>query len=342
MVWYVFCFLLLFIGMRIYKINTYNDECLSLNQTLPIRGFLSLLIIFHHLAQRFPILFFGYPVFQNIGFLLVGIFLFYSGYGLVYSFLSKKDYMKTFVSKRIFSLYIALILVSIFTIFLQIGMGEKVSFLIMIREILGVTLVNGTYWYIWVLFLFYIVFYLFFSSFDKKKAMILYTFFLLFFSFFLITYKVEGYWFLSISGFLLGIWVGYFKEEVLSFLKKHYIFAFPNVCFIVSFSMLYVLGIKIPYIHEIFWYIIYLSFPIFISLFLLIVLLKCKIGNSVLTLLGTYSLEIYLLHPLGIKIANFIPIQNETIFILFTLGVTFFLSYLFHSLYKVLCLKIAK
>lgn len=252
MIWYVFCFLFLIMGIRIYKINIYNENCLSFEQTLSIRGFLSLLIVFHHLSQRFSILFFGYPIFQNIGFLIVGIFFFYSGYGLIYSYLYKKDYMKSFISKRFFSLYLALMLITFFTILLQIGMGESVSFLTFIRQIFGVSLVHGTYWYIWILLLFYIVFYLLFSSFDKKKAMILYSIFIFLFTFFLITYKVEGYWFLSLSGFLLGIWVGFFKEETLSFLKKHYIFALPNIFIIVLFSMMYILGIKISYIHEIF------------------------------------------------------------------------------------------
>lgn len=341
MIWYIFCFILLIIGIRLYKVNTYND-CLSLQQTLPIRGFLSLLIVFHHLAQRFPILFYKYPIFQNIGFLIVGIFFFYSGYGLVYSFITKKDYMKTFVVKRIFSLYLPFVLVNIFTVLFQIGTGRTYRFLDICRNITGISLTNGIYWYIWILLIFYIVFYLLFSSLKPKRAMAFFSIFLLLFVFFLATYHVEGFWFLSIPGFLLGIWVGYFKNQILSFLEKHYIFALPNITIIVFVWMLYVLGIKIPYISDAFWYFVYLSFPIFISLFVVILLLKVKIQNPFLNTLGKYSLQIYLLHPLIIACADFIPIQNETIFILFTLGVTFLCAYIFYYIEKTIYQKLVQ
>lgn len=59
-------------------------------------------------------------------------------------------------------------------------------------------------------------------------------------------------------------------------------------------------------------------------------------------MLGKYSLEIYLLHPIVIKIANFIPIEEKNIFILFTLFMTLFLSYFFHLIYHEIASKIAK
>lgn len=80
----------------------------SKENTLPLRGLLSVLIIIHHVSQRLS---YCCPEtswcrylyqFNTWGYLIVSVFFFLTGYGLMKSYMLKKDvYLSNFISKRI-------------------------------------------------------------------------------------------------------------------------------------------------------------------------------------------------------------------------------------------------
>ena len=79
-----------------FKRDLYK-EALSLDNTLVVRGFAAISVVLCHT---------GIPVFYRHGYLFVAIFYFFSGYGLMYGILKKKDYLKGFLKKRFLSLMI--------------------------------------------------------------------------------------------------------------------------------------------------------------------------------------------------------------------------------------------
>ena len=92
----ILIFILLW-GMKISKKDEFHDGFLSLSQTKSLQGFAAIGIVFHHIGQNTcaPWLapeqtIHGLEPFVPIGYLLVAIFFFCSGYGLMKSFNTKE------------------------------------------------------------------------------------------------------------------------------------------------------------------------------------------------------------------------------------------------------------
>ena len=59
------------------------------------------MIICNHLAASIKNPIILEPMFRNIGFICVSIFFFISGWGTMYGYLKKEDYLNGFVSRKI-------------------------------------------------------------------------------------------------------------------------------------------------------------------------------------------------------------------------------------------------
>lgn len=93
-------------GMHKRKTNDY----LSKEQITSVKGIFACIIFFSHLRQyldfvnEFDIVY--SIILSYIGQLMVAIFFFYSGYGIIYSYNTKKNYMETFLVNRILKTWI--------------------------------------------------------------------------------------------------------------------------------------------------------------------------------------------------------------------------------------------
>ena len=101
------CILIIFLiilcyGLKIESKNKFFNP-FDPKQTKNFKGFLSIGIILHHLGYMvkysakskyaIPKYYIGYP--------MVGIFFFYSGFGVMKNFLNKKNYLKGFLKRRL-------------------------------------------------------------------------------------------------------------------------------------------------------------------------------------------------------------------------------------------------
>lgn len=99
----VFVIMLLIIchNTQIIRGEGYYDDYLSIEKTKKVKGIAAILILLHHLAQRVaipkPFAFIRY-----VGFILVAVFFFFSGYGLSFGLRYKSDYLKHFWKKESF------------------------------------------------------------------------------------------------------------------------------------------------------------------------------------------------------------------------------------------------
>lgn len=170
---YVFILALFFWGVKIAPKKQFNSDYLSLDAMTCLKGFMALLVIFHHVSQKkaFQDAHVMW-IFENIGFLFVGIFFFTSGYGLYKSYKTKPDYLNGFVKKRVLPIVISYyIMVCIYAVF-KLANGIKMPLDRWICEITGLTMINSMAWFVYVIVILYLAFNFAFKHFKNTGALL--------------------------------------------------------------------------------------------------------------------------------------------------------------------------
>ena len=151
------------------KKDEFNEDFLSLETMKSLRGFAALGVILHHISQE--------PIFQqegilspfvNAGAYFVAIFFFCSGYGLLKSYLTKENYLKGFIKKRIVKsiavpFYVNVIIYGILIALAKMPLEKEQWFF----NFTGLTMMNTYAWFPIVLAILYLVFFLTFRFIKK-------------------------------------------------------------------------------------------------------------------------------------------------------------------------------
>ena len=150
----------------------FNDDYASLEIMKSLRGLAAIGVILHHISQE--------DIFQsrhvlsmfvNAGAHFVAIFFFCSGFGLIKSLDTKKDYLKGFIKNRIVKVIVLPFYVNVLVYALLISLsGTKFPKERWIFNFLGLTMMNTYAWFPIVLALLYLVFYLCFRFIKKRPV----------------------------------------------------------------------------------------------------------------------------------------------------------------------------
>ena len=259
---YLILLFVLFLGSKVSKEEEWNEEALSLKQMKYWQGFAALMIMFHHVGQKWSASWIdkkyyvpGLEFFVPIGYVLVGFFIFSSGYGLYKSVHTKKDYLKNkFIVRRIvpviamgYAVHILFLLVRILVLHEDMG-GNKLLYYIS-----GMQLGNPNGWYVIIMPFFYLFFYLAFRFvktdeveprfYNEKTALIVVILCTLAYQIFAASLDhnefcnlvfhdnmdnngwIRGeWWYNSVEMFPIGIFFAMHEEKIVAHLKKHYMF----------------------------------------------------------------------------------------------------------------------
>ena len=372
-VWYPIIALLLLWGAKFYGKGKWNEEFMTLSQTKMIQGFLAICILFHHAAQKtcaswlHPLfVVHGLDFFVEIGHFFVAVFLFCSGYGLYKSVRSKENYLQGFVKKRVLPIIVAFYVTAIIFTIVRALMGQKMDLPQVLRYLSGVQLSNPNAWYVVAIPIFYLGFYLSFRFIKKEGWAIAGTGFAVFLYVLLGTFTNHNdylmcgeWWYNTAHMFMVGILFAKFEKGIIERVKKHYIIHL--VVGLVAVPLLYrwsghMLGIFSYYGET--WgapdtvfrrWMSLLSQVISTTSFVWAVLLlnlKCKLGNPALKFMGTITLEFYLIHGVFIELFGYsfqdlVPslhyIRNVALYVLVLIACTVPSAYLLHKFLNVLC-----
>lgn len=329
--------LLLFItilpGMKVYRKGEYNNEYLSLNNTRSLRGILSVLIVIHHLSSYYVSISF-LSIFKHIGYLVVAMFFFLSGYGLIFGCKNKKNYLNKFLLKRLPNIVIPYYISTIIYAIIFNIMGLNISFINVITSFVCVDYIIPSAWYIAMQSLMYVIFYisLKFPKTEKSKAICFSVLFLIIQIGFMFL-PVSDVWVRSLIAFPLGlVWCKY-KDVIDGRIRDKYTASF----FIFGILLVIILAIKLVGEFSNVSSLKLLGNVLSSStivVFMFIFFNKCSLKNKVLDFLGSISLEVYLLHNLILTILSKIDfvIENILLFALSTFFITILLSYFIHLL----------
>lgn len=314
----IICSLILLITILISlkKINNIG-EVYSVNQNLPIRGILVLLVIFNHLFE-------GAYMLGNIA---VSMFFCFSGYGLIKGYETKKDYFNGYILKKVRKIVIPYFLFNVLYIICNMFLlRNSYTFLQLVESFFTASIMNVG-WYIIVAFILYLMFYFVYKylNINKYKKVTIIFFFEFVLMSILYILGCGSWWYCSIFAFPIGMVMA--LENKNSLIKKYIINKFTFIFSLIIFACTYLYAfccelndgliyLAIKFIHSILICIIYFN-----------IFKKYKINNRILALIGKNSLIIYMIHPLILNILKHFNLLFNIEFINFI--IIFLLSLLF-------------
>lgn len=291
---------LLFSQSKFYKKDEWNEDYLSKTQTKIIKGFCAVGIVLHHLAQKTAApwleskyIIHGLDFFVNIGYLFVGAFLFISGFGLYKSLKANENYFENYFSRRILPIIIAYLTTNLVYYFYDT--------------------ISSTYnWYVVAILVCYILFYFGFKYFKKEYISFLIVIVgIVIYSAICNFMMLGGWWFNTVGLFVVGLLYAKFEKKIVPVIKKVYVPLLIVAIVITCFGNWYgryfenvVFSIRKESLYNLYsLYIILFRFIAAVNFTLIIILvsLKCKFNNKVLSFYGSISLEFYLIQGLFVQ-----------------------------------------
>lgn len=314
-IFYPLLLLLLLYGSKLYGKNAWNDDFMSLTQTKAIQGFFAICIMFHHLGQKTcapwlkeEYIVHGLDFFVPIGYLFVAVFLFCSGYGLYKSYLTKENYLTGFFARRILPLILAFVTTSFFFLYFRMRMGDKITWFAHPFSVGGPDLFNTYAWFIFALMVLYIGFYVAFRFCKKEKfAIAVLGIIILLYMLYCDWWIYGDWWYNTVILFLVGLLFAKYEEKILAEIKKRYMLYVILAILLTVISFMFSESIINRWGSLMLQMIAATSFVAFV----LMLGMKLKVGNRVLTFIGGFTLELYLVHGLFVQLFGYRFIKEE-------------------------------
>lgn len=293
-----------------------------------VRAIAALAVMLSHITV-------GYPWYVRRlfpGELWVGVFFFFSGYGLYKSLENNPDYLQGFIRKKLKTIYLPFLLAETCSSLIFLLTNGCFSIPALVSGSLGLHLYNSVTWYVVELLVINLLFYLsslYLSCKCKKHVNILLFWFGIFGGFlaFGVVFDIATCWYISTSAFVLGVAAVKYESKFASVITAKRAFMWP-IAFIVGFCILcYVshgemsrVSININYVITA---ITMLLVPVFVmACAVTLQLQNIELGGAkFLSFIGTASYEIYLWH-MPVFILGGLFIGDSLLRIIFTVLTT--------------------
>ena len=353
---------LLLVGAKFFKAGEWNETVLSYAESKSFLGFAAIMILFHHASQRtcapwleeFRIVH-GLDVFVYVGYLFVAVFFFCSGYGMYVACKSKENFFQGFFLKRVVTILIPAVF--IWTVFFIIEriQGMRISRPFWINTF-------DYIWFIPAIIYMYVAFYIAFHVIrDEMTGILVLLIATVLYGTICFFISPGSWWYNSIHLFVIGVFFARNREGLLAKMKKNYVplllgsLVVTAVFFYLASYYYQILEFcKIPYQSLLYNGLIHMWTELILQqisamtfvLFVVLVGMKVRIGNKVLAFLGTFTLELYLVHPLFVNAFAFMfvndtgkpiyHIRNSFFYVLVVLALSVPLAFALSSVVRML------
>lgn len=372
---YPIVLILLFAGAKVSRRKTWNEEAFSLRQMKMLQGMAAICIMLHHLGQKTcapwhskKVIVHGLDFFVPIGYFLVALFFFCSGYGLYKSWKTKPNYLEGFLKRRVLPLVVAYYLSGLVFLAVRYLMKEKISGWQLFCYLSGIKLCNINAWYVIALPIFYLFFYLAFRFCKKENAAVAVTAAAVLIYILIGTminhndYWMRGeWWYNSVHLFVVGILFARSEEKKIASMKRLYPLRLVGSLLLIF--VFYVLSEwaadVISYYGEnfdpLYWRVVLrrwgclipqLLASYYFVRFLFLLSLKVKLGNPVLKFMSGITLEFYLIHGIFVELFGYdfleltkslVYIRNVTLHLLLVVVLSIPATLLFKKVYDLVC-----
>ena len=211
----------------------------------------------------------------------------FTGYGLVYSWKAKADYLNGFLRKRVVRVLWPYITANCFAILIYAIFDNGVIFRDALISFVSLRYLSSA-WYVFAIILFYIAFYMIGKRAHNEKnlVMLLIAFWIVYFLVCVVTHQ-KTFWYNSSFCFVLGVVGAIQKQYSLKVNSKGRLFAY-SLILVIAIAMIAFSPRKL---------ILDLTFSTLFSALIAVFVFTFEIKNKVLDKLGGISYEVYLVHP---------------------------------------------
>jgi len=279
-------------GCRV-KLWGLRDDYLSMDTTQCLRGVLAVLVVCYHLSQN-AVDGSLFHLFIFTGFLPVALFFFLTGFGLQKSYAAKPGYARRILTNRIPSVAVPYLIITALYWGLHCAKGDPMTVDQVLHTFAEGDPIASYSWYILFVLGLYLGYWVSIRCFPGKNGGILALNLALTVAAVLLFRALDfpGHWYTSCIVYPMGICWAMVEEKWLPWVKKHY-YLLAGACF-AGFAGLFLAVLKYGKGSSALW-ICWLCCLVFTALVLL-VLMKLSFRSRLLRLLGSCSMEIYLLH----------------------------------------------
>lgn len=317
-----------------HKYEYEKDVIIDKKLTSQLKGTAIIFVLLGHMTLMN---FLNFKPIQDIGSFGADIFLVVSGYGIYKSYL-KKGINKNFVIKRISTIYIPFIIAVLFGIFLRIYKQNskftlKQIFIFLSGFDINRTL-DGAYWYISFILLWYFIFCIIYKYSKVRKLNIILLFFFSYLfklsTFITPVSSLSWQYSLHYITFPIGVFIAAYEKELMKVLVPNIYKLMIIILVITSYCTHYIFRF-----NETYYWLYDLSISLLI-LFIFIFSQSLGIMSRFLKFAGDISFEIYLVEMQILSYFNFpIRIGNKIIGNILEIICCFIVGYILNRLVRI-------
>ena len=311
-------FLLICWRMKFAKIGQFHKDYSGLQVSTAIKGIFVILVFFCHFSSYVDTSVDGNAAwrvfFSWLGQLVVAMFLFYSGYGIMLSSRKKGDaYIKALPQKVLLLLAKFAFAVTLFLAF-RILTGQETSLSQYLLSLIGWESIGNSNWYIFAIMALYLISFVG-LRFARKKELLsagIITALSLLFCFVMSRFKA-GYWWNTALCYSVGVWWAVLQPKIDKMTMKN-IWTWL-ISLAVSGLAFYFFWRRCASSNA-FYLVCACLFCVVINL----ALMKVKIGNKVLDFFGKHVFSIYILQRLAFMTLGLAPWIQSNLYLYFVLS----------------------
>ncbi len=234
---YILLFSICFIGLRFHK--EYNTGYLAIDRCNTVKGFFIMLVFISHINQYITKS--GYvsknigdelyfTITSVIGQLMVVMFLFFSGYGIMESFKKKGgEYVSTMPKKRILTTLLNFDVAVLCFVLLNLLLGKTMHLKQVVLSFIAWDSVGNSNWYIFCILLCYFLSYFalrFYNSYFARESVYIYLLFPVFIftiiTIIILSYHKQSYWYNTMLCFPFGMLFSVVKDKAENIILPDY------------------------------------------------------------------------------------------------------------------------
>lgn len=322
--------LVIFSSAKYEKANEFNVNYIDRNATNNIKGIFVILILFSHAKSYLSL---GgvydepYVQLQNhLGQMVVAMFLFYSGFGMMEQIKKRGfSYITTIPKKRFLNLLLNFDISILLFLILNLAIGKKYSVSDYLTALIAWGSVGNSNWYIFDIFVLYAFTFISFFIIKWKRfsQMLLFPVVLntiLSIAFIWVFKTHFAYmgtrWYNTFILFVLGMWYSYFRETVEKVMMKNDVIFYTVFAFTVC-AYLY------TYLHNDDNFAYYVVWSVIFTLGIVFITMKVRIESELLKWFGEHIFSIYILQRIPMHIMVHFGIDQRHKYVFMVLAIAF-------------------